>query len=68
VAVVVMDAEEIRARAEQAKAGLEQARRDFARQGELLGGRATTRQVYECAETRAKVAEGGAAVTAAMLG
>jgi RND family efflux transporter MFP subunit len=66
--LAVIDAEEIRARAEQAKAGLEQARRDFARQGELLGGRATTRQDYESAETRVKVAEGVAAETAAMLG
>jgi RND family efflux transporter MFP subunit len=66
--LAVIDAEEIRARAEQAKAGLEQARRDFARQGELLGGRATTRQDYESAETRVKVAEGVVAETAAMLG
>lgn len=66
--LAVIEAEEIRARAEQAKAGLEQARRDFARQEQLLGGRATTRQDYEAAETRVKVAEGVAAETAAMLG
>ena len=66
--LAVIEAEEIRARAEQAKAGLEQARREFARQEQLMGGRATTRQDYEAAETRVKGAEGGAAETAAMLG
>jgi len=66
--LAVIEAREINARAEQAKAALEQAERDFARQQQLLRGGATTRQEFEAAESRVKLATASLSEAETMLG
>lgn len=61
--LAMLDAREIQAKVNQAKAVLEQARRDFARQEKLIATNATTRQEFDAADARVKVGE--AAVTEA---
>jgi membrane fusion protein (multidrug efflux system) len=66
--LAVLEAREINARAEQASASLEQAQRDFARQQQLLKGGATTRQEFEAAESRVKLATASLSEAETMLG
>lgn len=66
--LAVIEAREINARAEQAKAALEQAERDFSRQQQLLKGGATTRQEFEAAESRVKLATASLSEAETMLG
>ena len=61
--LATLDAREVQARLDQAKAVLDQARRDFARQEKLIATNATTRQEFDAAQARVKVGE--AAVTEA---
>ena len=51
-----LDVQEIQAKVDQASAMLDQARRDFERQRQLMSSNATTRQEFENAEARVKVA------------
>jgi RND family efflux transporter MFP subunit len=66
--VARLDAQEIKARLEQAQAGLEQADRDFKRASALFEQQALTRSEFEAAESRQRVAKGAVAETQAMLG
>lgn len=63
-----LDVQEIQARVDQARAVLDQARRDFDRQKQLITSNATTRQEYEAAEARVKVATAGLTEAETMLG
>lgn len=63
-----LDVQEIQARVDQARAVFDQARRDFDRQKQLITGNATTRQEYEAAEARVKVATAGLSEAETMLG
>ncbi|MBX7208970.1 MAG: efflux RND transporter periplasmic adaptor subunit [Verrucomicrobiaceae bacterium] len=62
-----LDVQEINARLDQAKAVLDQAKRDFDRQKQLIASNATTRQEYDAAEARVKVATAGLAEAETML-
>jgi RND family efflux transporter MFP subunit len=55
--LATLDAREIQAKVDQAKAVLDQARRDFARQEKLIVTNATTRQEFDAAQARVKVGE-----------
>jgi membrane fusion protein (multidrug efflux system) len=55
--------QEIQAKVDQAKAMLDQAERDFARQKQLIASNATTRQEFDAADARVKI--GTAAVSEA---
>jgi RND family efflux transporter MFP subunit len=55
--LATLDAREIQAKVDQAKALLDQARRDFARQEKLIVTNATTRQEFDAAQARVKVGE-----------
>ncbi len=63
-----LDVQEIQARVDQARALYDQARRDFDRQKQLITSNATTRQEYEAAEARVKVATAGLSEAETMLG
>ncbi len=63
-----LDVQEIQARVTQARAVADQARRDVERQRQLVGQGATTRQEFEFAEAREKVAAAGLAEAETMLG
>ncbi len=63
-----LDVQESNARLDQAKALLDQARRDFDRQQQLIAGNATTRQDFDAAEARVKVATAGLTEAETMLG
>ncbi len=63
-----LDVQEIQARVDQARALFDQARRDFDRQKQLISSNATTRQEYEAAEARVKVATAGLSEAETMLG
>lgn len=63
-----LDVQEINARLDQAKAVLDQAKRDFDRQKQLIASNATTRQEYDAAEARVKVATAGLTEAETMLG
>jgi RND family efflux transporter MFP subunit len=58
-----LDVQEIQAKVDQARAMLDQAKRDFDRQKQLISSNATTRQEFDAAEARVKV--GTAAVSEA---
>ena len=62
-----LDVQEINARLDQAKAVLDQAKRDFDRQKQLIASNATTRQEYDAAEARVKVATAGLTEAETML-
>jgi RND family efflux transporter MFP subunit len=55
--LATLDAREIQAKVDQAKAVLDQARRDFARQEKLIATNATTRQEFDAAQARVQVGE-----------
>ena len=63
-----LDVQEIQAKVDQAKAMLDQAQRDFERQKLLIVTKATSRQEYDAAQARLKVAEGGVSEAETMLG
>lgn len=63
-----LDAREIQAKVDQARALLDQAGSEFERQRQLIAGRATTRQEYEAAESRVKVATAALTEAETMLG
>lgn len=66
--LVRLDVQEIRAKVDQAKAMLDQAGRDFERQKQLIASNATTRQDYDAAEARVKIAVAGLSEAETMLG
>lgn len=53
-----LDVQEIQAKVDQARAMLDQAKRDFDRQKQLIASNATTRQEFDAAETRVKIGTG----------
>lgn len=63
-----LDVQEIQAKVDQAKAMLDQANRDFDRQKQLIASNATTRQEYDAADARVKVATAAVSETETMLG
>lgn len=65
--LATLDAREIQAQVDQAKAVLDQARRDFARQEKLIATNATTRQEYDAAQARVKVGEGAVTEAETMM-
>lgn len=65
--LATLDAREIQAQVDQAKAVLDQARRDFARQEKLIATNATTRQEYDAAQARVKVGEGAVSEAETMM-
>jgi RND family efflux transporter MFP subunit len=63
-----LDVQEIRAKREQAKAVLDQAQRDLARQEQLILSKATSQQELDAASARVKVAVAGLNEAETMLG
>lgn len=63
-----LENQEIQAKVDQARALLDQAQRDFARQKELVSSNATTRQDYDAADARVKVATAGVNEAETMMG
>lgn len=53
-----LDVREIQAKVDQARAMLDQAKRDFDRQKQLIASNATTRQEFDAAEARVKIGAG----------
>jgi RND family efflux transporter MFP subunit len=53
-----LDVQEIQAKVDQARAMLDQAQRDFDRQNQLITSKATTRQEFDTADARLKIATG----------
>jgi RND family efflux transporter MFP subunit len=66
--VARLDAAEIKARMEQAEAGLQQAERDWKRTSALLDQQAATRSDYDAADSRYRVAKAAVAEAQAMMG
>jgi RND family efflux transporter MFP subunit len=66
--VAHLDAAEIKARLDQAQAGLQQAERDWKRTSGLFGQQAATRSDYDAAESRYQVAKAALAEAQAMMG
>ncbi len=62
-----LDVQEIQAKVDQAKAMLDQAQRDFARQKQLIASNATTRQDFDAADARMKVATAGVSEAETMM-
>jgi RND family efflux transporter MFP subunit len=62
-----LDVQEIQAKVDQAKALLDQAQRDFARQQQLATNNATTRQENDAANARLKVAVAGVSEAETMM-
>ena len=65
--LVTLDVQEIQARVAQAKAAQIQAARDLVRHKSLLAGNATTRQEFDAAEARSKVADAAVSEAETML-
>jgi len=65
--LATLDAREIQAQVDQAKAVLDQARRDFARQEKLIATNATTRQEFDAAQARVKVGEASVSEAETMM-
>lgn len=65
--LALLEVREIQAKVDQAKAMLDQAQRDFERQKQLTASNATTRQEYDAANARLKVAEAGVNEAETML-
>lgn len=63
-----LENQEIQAKVDQAKAMLDQAERDFARQKQLIASNATTRQDFDAADARVKVATAGVSEAETMFG
>ncbi len=63
-----LDVQEIRARLEQAKAMLDQARLDLGRQQQLIASKATSQQEFDAAAARVKVTTAGLDEAETMLG
>jgi len=53
-----LDVQEIQAKVDQARAMLDQAKRDFDRQKQLIASNATTRQEFDATEARVKIGTG----------
>lgn len=66
--VARLDAAEIKARMEQAEAGLQQAERDWKRTSSLFDQQAATRSDYDAADSRYRVAKAAVAEAQAMMG
>jgi RND family efflux transporter MFP subunit len=66
--VAHLDAAEIKARMEQAEAGLQQAERDWKRTSALFDQQAATRSDYDAADSRYRVAKAAVAEAQAMMG
>ncbi len=66
--VARLDAAEIKARLDQAKAALEQAERDYKRASSLLDQQALTRSEFDAADSRYRVAKAAVAEAEAMMG
>lgn len=66
--LATLDVEEIKAKVDQAKAGLEQAQREFDRQKQLIASGATTKQEFDAADARLKMATAGMTEAETMLG
>jgi RND family efflux transporter MFP subunit len=66
--VAHLDAAEIKARLEQAEAGLQQTERDWKRTSALFEQQAATRSDYDAADSRHQVAKAAAAEAEAMMG
>jgi RND family efflux transporter MFP subunit len=62
-----LDVQEIQAKVDQARAMLDQAKRDFERQKQLITSNATTRQEYDAAEARVKIATAAVSEAETML-
>lgn len=62
-----LDAREIQAKVDQARAMLDQATGDFARQKQLIASNATTRQEFDSADARVKVATGAVTEAETMM-
>ncbi len=63
-----LDAQEIQAKVDQVRAMLDQAKRDFDRQKQLISSNATTRQDYDAGEARVKVSTAALTEAETMLG
>lgn len=63
-----LDVQEIQAKVDQARAMLDQAKRDFDRQKQLIASNATTRQEFDAAEARVKIGTGAVSEAETMLG
>jgi RND family efflux transporter MFP subunit len=66
--LVRLEAQEIQAKVDQALAMRSQAERDFSRQTQLMASNATTRQDYDAADARLKVATAAVKEAEAMMG
>jgi len=66
--IATLDVEEIKAKVDQARAASEQAKRDFDRQQQLVSSGATTKQEFDAAEARLKIAVAGVTEAETMLG
>lgn len=62
-----LDVQEIQAKVDQARAMLEQAKREFDRQKSLMTNNATTRQEFDAAETRVKIGNGAVSEAETMM-
>lgn len=62
-----LDVQEIQAKVDQARAMLDQAKRDFDRQKQLIASNATTRQEFDAAEARVKIGTGAVSEAETML-
>lgn len=62
-----LDVQEIQAKVDQARAMLDQAKRDFDRQKQLIASNATTRQEFDAADARVKIGTGAVSEAETML-
>lgn len=62
-----LDVQEIQAKVDQARAMLDQAKRDFDRQKQLIASNATTRQEFDAADARVKVGTGAVSEAETMM-
>jgi len=66
--IATLDVQEIQAKVDQAKAGLEQAQREYERQKQLVSSGATTKQEFDAADSRLKIATAGVSEAETMMG
>ncbi|MDZ4405479.1 efflux RND transporter periplasmic adaptor subunit [Prosthecobacter sp.] len=62
-----LDVQEIQAKVDQARAMLDQAKRDFDRQKQLIASNATTRQEFDAADARVKIGTGAVSEAETMM-
>ena len=62
-----LDVQEIQAKVDQARAMLDQAKRDFDRQNQLISSNATTRQDFDTADARVKIGTGAVSEAETMM-